>query len=144
MATSNLSGNTYSLTDANGNEIGFYVTPNKNCSIVAVVKSSLTNATTATVYDASQVSIGSATFSGNTATFSSPVSVTSGANYYVMSSGHSTRAYQTTFAYPRARTDITYSNNAYRAGSIVTGIGEDGNILDIQTSVPGSGFFRCM
>ena len=140
MATSNLTGNTYSLTDGNTAEIGFSISPNKACTIVAVVKSGLTDATTATIYDNAQVSIGTATFSGNTASFLSPVAVSAGLNYYVMTSGHVTRAYELTLAYPRARTDITYSNNAYRAGTIVTGIGEDANILDIQTDARNSNF----
>lgn len=145
--TSNLSGNTFSTTDANGNGIGFYVTPNKNCQITAVVKSSTTNATTAYVYDSSKSLLTSASFSGDTATFSSPLSVTNASNYYVITRGHSTRHYQTALSYTRARTDLTYTNNAYMTttgdvpSSLVTGIGEDANILDIQTQVDSTSNF---
>ena len=137
MATSNLSGNAYVGTDANANDIGFYITPNKDCSIVAVVKSSLATATAVNIYDDAEAFVATASFSGDTATFSPPVNVSNGLNYYVTVAA-TTRAVETALAYPRARTDITYTSNAYMTGAgnpatLITGIGDDGNILDIQT-----------
>jgi hypothetical protein len=134
MATSNLMGTTLTTTDSNTNIIGSYISPNKNCNIVAVVKSASCNATTCKIYNSSKSEVASASFSGNTATFSgSGYAVTSGANYYVMSEGFSTRHYGSAGSYPRNRTDITYTSNAYST-SFFTGIGEDANITDIQTS----------
>ena len=136
---SNLTGTTYTTTDGVSNDCGFTFTANSSTVISAIVKDASCSATTVNVYNSSFALQGTATFSGNTATFVSPLAISSGATYYATITA-TTRAIGTSVAFPRVRTGITYTEDAYMVtpgvpSSIVTGLGQDYNITDIQTGV---------
>jgi len=54
-----------------------------SCSLISLSKFSTSNATRAIIYDSSQTILDTATFVGDTATFSTPYSLTAGVYYYV-------------------------------------------------------------
>ena len=63
---------------------GYKVIPNVSCSLYQVIIGSGYNPTTARVWASDgSTKLGTATFSGNTATFSPAVSLTSGSTYYI-------------------------------------------------------------
>jgi hypothetical protein len=147
VESNNLSGGNFTTTDSNSNEGGYYIRADKNCFIEEVEINSTGTGTTAKIVDNSKNLIASASFSGKIATFSTPVELVSGNNYYVVVVA-STRPKGNKSSVPRARTDITYVDVAYAvtAGNLSTlvnsGISEDINIYNIKTFTPAGGDIR--
>ncbi len=157
-ATSNLSGATYTLTATVSHRAGYRIDATTNNTITAVVKSATSTAPYVEIWSANGATfLASSTYSGNTATFATPFQMASGTTYLVVdnsvdngaSVGY-TRSYANKIAYPRARTDLTYTANCYDLGTSGTSVtttfctvanafGDDSELVDIQTAVPVTG-----
>ena len=115
---------------------GFDITATNNCNLVSATKESSCTATKCYIYNASNELLGTATFSGDIATFSN-VSLTASVSYrigvgkdgaYYM--GRSSAGQ----SYPIAKTNITYTG---ACANIITGGNNDCayNLLSITTSI---------
>lgn len=108
---------TYSTTDKQG----YTVVPNFDTHIGGVVKASYITATEASLYlKSSNALIDTATFSGDVATFSSAIGLTSGVAYdIVLHKGGSsfTSAYNSAVTFPIVNTQANFTHNAYNNGT---------------------------
>jgi hypothetical protein len=108
---------TYSTTERQG----YTVVPNFNTHIGGVVKASYVTATEAKLYlKSSNALIDTATFSGNVATFSSPIGLASGTAYDVVvhNNGSSyTSAYNSAATFPVVNEQANFTHIAYNNGS---------------------------
>lgn len=117
---------------------GYKITTNVACTLITITKHSSCTATTATLANASKASLATASFSGDNATFSYPL--TAGTTYYILanSGGASyTRRYKSSSYpgdYPMNGTNINYTESAF--GATLAGLfapGESANIVSVTT-----------
>lgn len=135
--TSNIITWTEAFTESQTSFRGFQIVPNKNCSIGAIVKQANSTCTKAYIHDNSGYTLlGTATFSGNTATFSSPISVTSGATYWIEGGSdgvaYTVSSLDSGHTYPDNDTDLSYISDSISGAVHGTGAY---NFTDIQTTI---------
>lgn len=140
----------YSSTDLQG----YTFVPNLNTNVISVVVTGSVNPIRARILDSGYNMLASTTFSGVTATFSSPLAVSSGTTYRVIvdRTGASwTTAYKLTETFPVANTELNFTANTYFNGSwtTTTGGSPTGGIIQVYTDQnPGAsspttlGFFK--
>lgn len=141
---------TYSTTDLQG----YTFVPNLNTNVISVVVTASVAPTRARILDSGYNMLASTTFSGQTATFSSPLAVTSGTTYRVIvdNTGASWgTAYKLSETFPVTNTELNFTANTYYNGSwtTTTGGSPTGGITQVYTDQnPGGsspttlGFFR--
>lgn len=71
-------------TNISAGDFGLSFVANTNTTVTAVTKKTTTLVSTARILNASLTELGTASFVGDVATFSSPIAITSGATYYVL------------------------------------------------------------
>ena len=81
--TADAHGETLSPTASQTAKNGFKIETNFACSAVSITKHATCDATTAYILDSGLAVLATATFSGNTATFSTPYSLADATTYYV-------------------------------------------------------------
>lgn len=105
-------GIAFTSTNAVTQKQGFNITCNEDLEIVSITKSSSVTATKAyLIVHNTGVELGNATFSGNTATFASPIAITAGTTYRVVcdkAGATYTQHYKLTNPYPINGTYINW------------------------------------
>ncbi len=76
--------NSQGVVNVSAGDYGLTFVANQNTTITAVTKKSTTLATNARILSSSFVELGTASFTGDTATFGTAVPITTGATYYVL------------------------------------------------------------
>lgn len=117
---------------------GFKITTNTACKLITVTKDANCTATTATLANSSKVSLATASFSGNNATFS--YDLTSGTTYYIVanSGGSSyTRRYKGSSYpgdFPVNRTNVNFIEPCYGTTLATMFVpGESANLVSVTT-----------
>lgn len=129
-------GSTHSGAD---DYFGAGIEPNQNLKLIDVTKETNCTATTCFVYDTSDNLLGSATFSGNTATFSEYILLSSGVRYYIVagiSGSTHTRRYGGG-TYPKNMTNMNYVAQCYydvQTDQIVESGSDYSNLTSIKTA----------
>lgn len=140
--------------DSGTNSFGYKITTTKACSIVSVTKSASCTATRAKILDSGGSVIDTATFSGNTATFASPVALSNATVYRVEcdKSGASYSWHTKSGSTFNSSTDFNYTAGSNNGGDSNGPSGQTMNtygfsITSIQTlaysstKVPGTPYF---
>lgn len=155
-AVTNNTGATYASNVSLPNLYGYTIKPNKNVNIVSAKVVAACTATKIYLYTLSGTLLGSANTSAGVATFSSPISVSSGTSYYIVA-GSDGGSYSVRFnspaspAFPINATDISFTTEVdftYPFSSIATGTAVNANFENVVTESaavavpPTLGFFR--
>lgn len=102
-------------TPISAGDFGLRFVANNNTSIVSVSKASETAVSTVRILNESYVTLDSATFVGDIATFTNPISVNAGSNYYVTinngSSGFTTNYGSVAQTLPANNADISFPSS---------------------------------
>lgn len=105
-------------TNISAGDFGLSFVANNNTNVTAVTKKSTTIVSSARILSSTLVELGTASFSGDVATFSTPIPLTTGSTYYVLinngTSNFVTDWGNTSADLPSVNTDITFpsTNNA--------------------------------
>lgn len=102
-------GLTFDSSDATASG-GMIIIANVNSSLIAVGVKTTSNPTTFTLYDNSNNQLTTASFSGSTATLSSPYKLIKGTTYKLLATGMSHRDYISFSSYPINKTNINYTS----------------------------------
>lgn len=112
-------------------------TCNQASYVISITKNGTCTATRARIIHSGGTTLGTATFSGDVATFSSPVLLTSGETYYALNdksgAAFTEAPSQAGLGYPVAGTDISLEAGAYNDGANHDLAGEGHGLISIQT-----------
>lgn len=129
-------GVTFDASGSTTDQTGFKINTNNACNLISVTKSPTCTATKAKIYSGQPTTglIDTATFSGDVATFSSPVALTDETDYHVVvdkdGASYTWHADTSVAGYPYTATNLDFTGSWHNGADTTTAF----SIVSLQTS----------